>query len=165
MRRTYDWLFLTVVIVSVTACYLLISNSFKTVPDDPITVNEINTEIRVNAATNCVDTAGADISNDLENIIEQISKHTQCSQAVEIAWACAWGSSADTKIVASAANICESELEKNKPSTKLLSLLAEMQSTCREKYDTLEGTMYRSQHAFCYLNALEWITVLSYNEE
>ncbi len=108
-------------------------------------------------AAECVDSNGQDIFTQPEVFFGIIEKSESCYQAVEMAEACAYGSSLDVATAGAAYGICEKELNAQNPAKELTVLLTTMQTTCSEKYDKEEGTMYRSMNAFCQLSALEWV--------
>lgn len=108
-------------------------------------------------AEGCVDSSGQDIFNQPEVFFGIIEKSESCYEAVQMAEACAYGSSLDVSTAGVAYGICEKELQAQKPGKELTKLLSTMQTSCSEKYDKEQGTMYRSMNAFCQLSALEWV--------
>jgi hypothetical protein len=108
-------------------------------------------------AAECVDSNGQDIFSQPEVFFGIIEKSESCYEAVEMAEACAYGSSLDVSTAGVAYDICEKELQVQKPTKELINLLKTMQTSCSDKYYKEEGTMYRSMNAFCQLSALEWV--------
>lgn len=78
-----------------------------------------------------------------------------CSDAVNIASQCAFGSSRDLEIAGAAKSVCLKEA--GQLSTADQSLLASMEARCNQTYSGLAGTMYMSMNAFCHLQAVEFI--------
>jgi hypothetical protein len=164
MKHIKQWWTLVVAIIFIFICYYLILDSSKNVFIQPSIVVNTNTEIKKSLSSlSCVNSGGDDISTDLDGIIEEINQTKICFQAVYMARNCAWGSSADVGITSAASNICMSEFKKNQPSAESLSVLKNMQSLCSQKYEKLQGTLYVSANAHCYLNALSWVTYFSAN--
>lgn len=112
-------------------------------------------------AAECVDNEGNDIMNQPEVFQALIEKSTYCYEAVQLAEACAWGSSLDVSTAGLANNVCTQELEQQKPSDDLLQLQVTMSQKCVEKYEKEDGTMYRSMEAYCHLSVVEWILSLA----
>lgn len=112
-------------------------------------------------AAECVDSTGKDIISQPEVFTPLIEKAKSCYEAVEMAEACAWGSSIDVSTAATAYTVCEVELSAQNPTEKLTSLLETMEGSCAAKYENEEGSMYRSMHMYCNLSAIEWITTLA----
>jgi hypothetical protein len=112
-------------------------------------------------AAECVDSNGQDVFLHPEVFFGIIEKSDSCYEAVQMAEACAYGSSLDVSTAGVAYDICEKELQAQKPNKELTKLLKTMQTSCSDKYYKEEGTMYRSMHAFCQLSALEWVLNLA----
>lgn len=112
-------------------------------------------------AAECVNEKGEDIFNQPDIFQAMIEKSASCSQAKELAEACAYGSSLDVSTAGLAYNVCSKELSKQKPSKQLNSMLKSMVSLCNKKYANEQGTMYRSFNAFCNLESVNWILNLA----
>jgi hypothetical protein len=108
-------------------------------------------------ADDCVDQNGNDILNQPDVFQALIEKSTSCSAAVQLAEACAWGSSMDVSTAGIAYGVCEKEFNAQKPTKALQKLLGTMKQACTAKYDKKAGTMYRSFNSYCHLSALEWV--------
>lgn len=134
----------------------------QSVPTSVIQKDNTSSQIEVNK---CVDEKGKDISGNLSTIASEIAKKETCDTASDLAESCAWGSTADIQITASASRVCSMELEKNKPSQKLKSILTDLVSACHEKYKEMQGTMYVSLDHYCALSALRLVTDISDREE
>lgn len=115
-------------------------------------------------AQECVDANGKDLLSEPEEFNLLIESAKSCYEAVQLAEACAWGSSMDAVTAGTAYGVCEKELQENKPTQKLESLLFEMQTACAEKYEGMEGTLYISMQAYCSLSAIEWVLNIASEE-
>lgn len=112
-------------------------------------------------AAECVNQKGEDIYNQPDVFLALIEKAESCYAAKSLAEACAYGSSLDVQTAGTAYGVCDAELSKTSPSEKFLTILSSMNEMCNEKYQKLDGTMYRSMNAFCRLSAVEWILNLA----
>ena len=109
------------------------------------------------AERKCVNAAGQDVGTDVDAIIAAIGQTSSCNEAVELDWACAFGSSVDPKIATAAGRVCRRELPNGRLSPADRGFLTRMESRCNQRYGHEEGTMYLSFNAFCQLEALKWI--------
>ncbi|WP_413578135.1 hypothetical protein ACLVWU_06290 [Bdellovibrio sp. HCB290] len=116
-------------------------------------------------ARECTDANGNDISNQPPVFQELISKSENCYQAVELAKACAWGSSLDVRTASLAYGVCETELATLKPAKVDTDLLATMNERCGAHHDPNGGTMARSFTAYCHLNAIDFIVSMIPHQE
>ena len=165
MNLIKQWSALAIVIIFTSICYFLIINSARSVfVEYPLKISQPS-KTKPLPISACIDSSGAELPFDIERITEEISKKKSCFQAVKLAENCAWGSLADIQKVSAAADICTNELNKNIPPKELTSLLTNMQNLCYQKYMKIDGTMYRSMSAYCYLSALEWVTDFSASVE
>lgn len=98
-------------------------------------------------------------SPDAAEIITKIEATTTCYDASTIAENCAWGSSVDVGIAGAAYGVCLKEAGKLTRSDK--SLLEKMEARCAKAWSNREGTMYRSIHSFCKLDALKFVNSVS----
>lgn len=112
------------------------------------------------AASECVNEQGQDISNQPEVFQAMIAKAENCTQAADLARACAWGSSLDVATTAKAVTVCEAQLGKLEAPKKDLDLLASMRARCNAHFDKDGGTLAQSTTAFCHLSAVEFIVDL-----
>lgn len=94
-------------------------------------------------------------SPDAAEIITKIEAQTTCYDASRIAENCAWGSTVDVGIAGAAYAVCLKEAGKLTSSDK--ALLKKMEVRCAKAWSNRDGTMYRSIHSFCRLNALQFI--------
>lgn len=108
---------------------------------------------------------GKDLSSDPVAFQAAIASSSTCWEAVQMAEACAWGSSLDVMTVDAAYSICENELKQNSPDAETVQILDLMKNKCTQKYSELEGTMYRSMMSYCHLDAIEWAVNMSYDED
>lgn len=111
----------------------------------------------VSFSAECVNEKGEDIFNQPEVFQALIEKADSCYAAKNLAEACAYGSSLDVMTAGTAYEVCDKELQSNKPSAQLTSTLNSMNTMCNDKYANEDGTLYRSMNAFCRLSAVEWI--------
>ncbi len=101
-----------------------------------------------NPASACpVKATGGDL---VERIAAAIGKSKTCDQAAKIAESCAFGDSKDLHIAAPADEFCRKTIKDLKPEDK--TMWEALSQKCSDKYDTHQGTMYRSFAAFCRLN-------------
>ncbi len=112
-------------------------------------------------AHECVDKEGFEIINKPDVFLDLIAKSEACHEAVQLAEACAWGSSMDVSTVSEAYGVCQNELYAQNPQTKLVEQLNNMNEMCRERYEKEQGTLYMSLRAYCSLSAIEWIVNLA----
>lgn len=115
-------------------------------------------------AGECVNDKGEDILNNPEEFQTLIKNSTSCYEAKDLAIACAWGSSMDVHTAGAAYDVCQNQLEKNNPAQNLLTVFASMKQLCSDKYDNMDGTMYRSMASYCYLDAVDFILNLTFEE-
>ncbi len=109
------------------------------------------------ASAECIDANGEDIYSRPEIFSVLIENSETCYEAKQLAEACAYGSSLDAMTAGLAYGVCESELQAQDPSQELVKLLTKMEGLCADKYEQMDGTMYISMNAFCYLSSIEWI--------
>lgn len=94
-----------------------------------------------------------------------IEQTKSCSEAFEIARACAMGSSKDIETVGAAISVCDAEYggrEALKESDKFL--YQALIVRCSEAFQGKEGTMYQSLAAFCKLDAAKFINSIKLSE-
>lgn len=115
-------------------------------------------------AGECVNDKGEDILGNPEEFQTLIENASSCYKAKELASACAWGSSLDVITAGAAYDVCEKDLTKNNPAADLLSTLTAMKQLCTNKYEDMDGTMYRSMNSYCHLDAIYWILNLAIEE-
>jgi hypothetical protein len=94
-------------------------------------------------------------SPDAGEIISSIEATTTCYDATTIAENCAWGSSVDVGIAGAAYGVCLKEAGKLTAADK--KLLSTMEKRCEKAWANREGTIYRSIHSFCKLDALKFV--------
>lgn len=111
---------------------------------------------QISFSAECTDANGQDIFNQPEVFTALIENSESCYQAAELAKACAWGSSMDSMTAGTAYNVCAVEFEAQNPSVRLQKLLGIMEGFCSDKYEQMDGSMYLSMNAFCYLSSIEW---------
>lgn len=114
-----------------------------------------------NSLENCPVEFGTD--NYLEQVAELAAKAENCYQASEVVGACALGASGDVYTVGSAITRCERDIPTmSKKDTETFNYL---KTKCNEKYDSMEGTLYRSMNAFCHLSVTKlFVDLLSIEE-
>ncbi len=86
----------------------------------------------------------------LNKVKDIILKSTSCEEGAHIAEACALGASGDLQTVPVAIEKCEIDFM-TKLSTSDKVAYHNLQSKCFEKYETLNGSMYKSMAIFCSL--------------
>ena len=93
-----------------------------------------------------------DFGNDdyLEKVALLATNSPSCYEASEIVDACALGSSGDVYTVGAAIARCEKDFPVM--STQDQQTFSYLKNKCDEKYDSMEGTLYQSMHAFCQLS-------------
>lgn len=116
------------------------------------------------SAAECVDQNGKDISHEPDVFQKLISAKATCSEATELAEACAYGSSIDVRTAGLAMNVCDKQIKAAKPSSQDQQLLKTMRARCGKKYDHMDGTMYLSMNAYCQLQATLWLSNLLVEE-
>jgi hypothetical protein len=94
-------------------------------------------------------------SPDAGEIIASIEATTTCYDASTIAENCAWGSSVDVGIAGAAYDVCLKEAGKLTSADK--KLLSTMEKRCEKAWANREGSLYRSAHSFCKLDALKFV--------
>ncbi len=106
----------------------------------------------------CTNANGEDILNNPDLFQAEIRVQQTCSDAADLARACAWGSSLDVGTVAAAEEVCYLEMAKQRGLTRtFFAMLERLEKDCDKKYESEDGTLYRSLHAYCRLDALEWL--------
>jgi len=108
-------------------------------------------------ATECPFQIASD--NYVEDVLSAIDKAETCNQASELAQACALGSSIDTTIAGQAEQKCDADFQKKLSKTERTTY-DRLQKKCLKKYEAMEGSMYRSFHAFCRLRVAELYSTL-----
>ncbi len=89
------------------------------------------------------------------------TKSASCSEASEIVKACALGNSQDIQTVQAAISRCNKGVKLNATDKQIYTYL---NNKCSDKFDSLEGTMYRSMSAFCNLSVTTLFTDLLSND-
>ncbi|MFN3695880.1 MAG: hypothetical protein ACK4VO_00455 [Pseudobdellovibrio sp.] len=100
-------------------------------------------------ALDCPVQFGSD--NYIDDVANKIQASKSCYDAVELAEACAMGSSIDAAIMPTAERKCGKDFWKKLTSQEKQSY-NKLQSKCDTKYNNMQGTMYVSAKAFCKLN-------------
>lgn len=101
--------------------------------------------------------------NYLEKVAELALNADNCYEASEIVNACALGASGDVYTVGAAINRCERDFPVMTPKDTETYLY--LKNKCNEKYDGMDGTLYRSMNAFCHLSVTELFYSLLSREE
>jgi hypothetical protein len=95
---------------------------------------------------------------DIEEVTKQILRKKTCAAAVKLAEACAVGSSRDVGFAGAAAGICERDFAKKKEDAAIYKQLG---ARCTAKFESSDGTMYRSAEAFCRLRVAQLLSDLN----
>ena len=98
-------------------------------------------------------------SPDAAEIITKIEATKTCYEASTIAETCAWGSAVDVGIAGAAYGVCLKEAGKLTRADQ--SLLKTMETRCAKAWANRDGSLYRSIHSFCKLDALKFINSVS----
>ncbi|MFA6236739.1 MAG: hypothetical protein WC635_05370 [Bacteriovorax sp.] len=99
----------------------------------------------------------------LEKVATLATEAESCYEASAIVNACALGASGDVYTVAFAIARCEKDIPQM--SKKDLETFSYLKTKCNEKYDSMDGTLYRSMNAFCHLSVTELFVDLLSKEE
>lgn len=118
------------------------------------------------AATSAAKKVGRKVAQEAikctEDVEGQISVAPGCHEAINVAEACAWGSSRDVSITAAAQKVCDNK-ELKKISKADTGLLKQMQTRCQSACNPrTDGTMCISQISFCSLTATQFIASFYY---
>lgn len=101
--------------------------------------------------------------NYLEKVAELATNAGSCYEASEVVNACALGASGDVYTVGAAIGRCEQDMPEM--SQKDIKTFAYLKNKCNEKYDSMDGTLYRSMNAFCHLSVTMLFNNLLTTEE
>lgn len=99
----------------------------------------------------------------LEKVATLATEANSCWEASEIVSACAISASGDVYTVGAAIARCNKDIPAM--SKKDQETYSYLKNKCNEKYDSMEGTMYRSMNAFCHLSVSKLFVDLLSREE
>lgn len=99
----------------------------------------------------------------LEKVADLAINSSSCWEASEIVNACALGASGDVYTVGAAIARCNKDIPVM--SEKDETTFSYLNTKCNDKYDSMEGTMYRSMNAFCHLSVSSLFVDLLSREE
>ncbi|MBC7538955.1 MAG: hypothetical protein H7281_09045 [Bacteriovorax sp.] len=99
----------------------------------------------------------------LGKVADIATNATSCYEASEVVSACALGASGDVYTVSAAIERCSKDIPEM--STKDTETYNYLGSKCNGKYDSMEGSMYRSMNAFCHLSVTKLFVDLLSKEE
>ena len=113
----------------------------------------------------CIDADGNNIFDEPEVFQDLIRGQKTCTEAVELARACAWEDALDVESVSAAREVCLLDLLMyDKTDVDTTKLLEQMEKACDQKYKREKGPFYLSMNEFCRLSALEWIVKFATTE-
>ncbi len=101
----------------------------------------------VAAGAACPVTSTTDV---VAKITQAIEKSGGCREGALIAEACAFGDAKDMHVAGAAYQLCQSSIQGL--SAEDAKTWAMLEKKCSDKYDTHNGTAYRSYAAYCRLN-------------
>ena len=98
--------------------------------------------------------------NYLEKVAKLATNATSCYDASAVVEACALGASGDGFTVSAAITRCEKDIPaKTRRESRTYKYL---NKKCDDKYEGMDGTMYRSMNAFCHLSVTKlYVEILS----
>jgi len=99
----------------------------------------------------------------LDKVAQLATNSSSCYEASEVVSACALGASGDVIMVAAALNRCERDMPVM--SEKDQQTISYLKTKCNDKYDSMDGSMYRSMKAFCHLSVTTLYVDLLSTEE